>query len=960
MMKKLALFSLLFVWSCEKDMTTVNVAITVKDNQNEAIEKAKVFFNQREMGETDQAGKLNVSAPYLLNDEVTVAVKKDSDSFYYAPYYSKFMVYSQDTQDVSVEATLYSVPKPDFENIGETAQADANKATVEGLNEAARAADASKVLAEESSADEQSEVPLATPPAPAPVVDGTKTPEAATEAEIPLTIFTLFAYSNGKAIEAAKIYLGQKDGSNYKFLCATNPRGRCVAKFKDAPQGEMSFLAKKEGFQTARLTGTIEHLKQIRFNLKAGLTLDIFAVTKAFEVTTGLAGVSVFVAGEKKGFTDKMGQFSYYHEGDKEDLIEVTLVTQDYLPIKYSTDFVVSESMNLVKYFAPVQPPKPRLTLLDTRTSGGGVAPTEYQPIAHAIQDVGENTLFKALPFVQTSRQKFDEALTQDGIELAKAMREGWDKTALKSLVDALIVPTISTGDHPFLELKIIDSSGKVIAAGKSDIELPFNKTALNASFDSLARQIIDVYPFEGAITAKSGENYKINIGHDHGLRLNKGDIFEIQGTQTDRMGKARTHKKIGTAKVIAVDAKSATIRPIDVEPRASVEVGDFVILRSRQTSESSVAKAGPSKADDQAKLGRHLKVIGLFANQTTPIAQANVYADDKWIGATDNFGILPLGNDIKKSATLKVVKEGYQSLSAEMANLSANPEIKLVKETAFIQINSQPTGAIVKIEGKIVGKTPLTSPLAVPSGFVRVELSGIEGYKTFSQIMELDEGTLALVGKNSIKLEEDLMQRAMAVQKKGDFNDAAAILTKIGPEHSDYLLAQHNLGMIYLNQQNNPVKAATAFHNVTSKPEVASFNDKRFISSHVNEGLALFFAGRESFKRSPDLASQYFQKAIQKLDEATPHLRFMAKDELLPATHHVKFYKALSFQNLWQLSKEEHYLTLASKSWEEYLANHAKDPDVASIKPLIEDAKIYYKQAQSLAKIPASRSGQF
>src|SRR5690606_14058369 len=135
---------------------------------------------------------------------------------------------------------------------------------------------------------------------------------------------------------------------------------------------------------------------------------------------------------------------------------------------------------------------------------------------------------------------------------------------------------------------------------------------------------------------------------------------------------------------------------------------------------------------------------------------------------------------------------------------------------TAFLKIESQPTGATVRLDGKVVGKTPLKSPVPVPSGFAKLEVEGPTGFKTFTQILELDEGTLDLTGVGMVKLERDLLGDAGKLLQAGKVDQAVAKLQEVPAEHTDYLLSRHQLGEVYLTRTQQPAEAAKAFGQVT------------------------------------------------------------------------------------------------------------------------------------------------
>ena len=109
---------------------------------------------------------------------------------------------------------------------------------------------------------------------------------------------------------------------------------------------------------------------RLRFNLKPGKTIDLFAVTESFNFTKGLSDVEVIIDGRRVGKTDQFGRYSHVYTGKVDDLVSVALKAPDYRPSIFETDFVASGAMNLVKHFTPKDPPPVRTVLLKLRSAG--------------------------------------------------------------------------------------------------------------------------------------------------------------------------------------------------------------------------------------------------------------------------------------------------------------------------------------------------------------------------------------------------------------------------------------------------------------------------------------------------------------------------------------------------------------------------------------------------------------
>jgi tetratricopeptide (TPR) repeat protein len=312
---------------------------------------------------------------------------------------------------------------------------------------------------------------------------------------------------------------------------------------------------------------------------------------------------------------------------------------------------------------------------------------------------------------------------------------------------------------------------------------------------------------------------------------------------------------------------------------------------------------------------------------------------------------------EFKKSGAIKIIKHGYNPVESkisfvDLSKKKITKQFHLERESAFIRIASKPSGARVLVNGEFIGKTPLANPYPVPSGFVKLELIGVSGYKAFKEVVELERGTLDLSGVRSIQLESDYLLMADKLLKSGKVSQALKKLNDVPVGHSDYLQAQHKSGEIYLTILKKPADAAASFAKVTSNPEVKNFNDKRFVGSHIDEGIALFLTGQSLLSGDKPSAIAHLQKAIEVLEHASPYLRFISKKEYAKAAHSVSYYKAMSYHRLWQLSHSKGDLIVAVRNWRNYLDSVGKNQNLQSEeKSLLKNARVYYKQAKASMK---------
>jgi len=255
-----------------------------------------------------------------------------------------------------------------------------------------------------------------------------------------------------------------------------------------------------------------------------------------------------------------------------------------------------------------------------------------------------------------------------------------------------------------------------------------------------------------------------------------------------------------------------------------------------------------------------------------------------------------------------------------------------------------------------VIGKTPLSTPVSVQSGFVKIELEGVPGYKAYSSVLELDQGTLALVGEEAITLERDFRAAAQNLLKAGKPTEALALLNEISKDHSDYLFGRHEAGEIYLNVLDQPANAAAAFSAVTANEAVQQFTDKRFVASHINEGIALFATAERLATDNAEAARAHYQKSLEVLERVMPYLRFVAAKDYPHAVHNVDYHRALCRHRLWMTTQDPKLLVETVRGWRNYLEGSARAiPLDDNSKSYIGNAEVYLKQAS--ASLNSSRS---
>ena len=672
--------------------------------------------------------------------------------------------------------------------------------------------------------------------------------------------------------------------------------------------------------------------QKIHVNLKRGHSLDIFALKSHYGYRHGLPGVDISLDDQRVGKTDSFGHFTINYKGSIGDLVEIGLKSKQHLPARFSTDYIINRSMSLVKYFGNPSPEPVRVLTLPVQAAGrlkGKTLSTFTGNLNDKLSRNLKREFFNSPSFTNIS-EKDDHLSNRSWI---KNLGKGWKNQSIKSKVDAVLVPTVVLHDPMQLELKLIDSSGKTLAAAKENLKSFTDNKAVRSGVKSLSKKIVRNFPFEGTITENENENendvFTINLGFGEGRAIKSGDIFDIYGIQSDIKGQKKTHSKIGSASVVSTREYTSKIKVISKFPRAIIQVGNKVTF-----------KGSPKQGSGN---------LAIFVKEPSTgrgIPQANVYFKEKWLGATNKKGLITIHQNDNDRGLLKVIKNGYETLSKETKlGKIGRMEIPLRQVTAFLMVDSQPSNLNVFLDKKFIGKTPFKESVPVPSGFTKLEILGENGLKNYKQVLDLDEGTLDLSGENKIIMEKDYISEAKNMINGGRFQDAVDLLNKMATSHSDYKHGQHQAGVVYMSLLRQPHLAAKAFYNVTSDPEVKSYRDKRFIGSHINEGVSLHLVAKElESEDETDAAVAHYLKSTEVLESVKSHLRFIKKDNYQQAFDNVFYYKALSHQNIWSINKSAEQLLLAQDAWLSLLdSRNSKKTD----NTLVKNASIYLRQVE-------------
>ena len=271
--------------------------------------------------------------------------------------------------------------------------------------------------------------------------------------------------------------------------------------------------------------------------------------------------------------------------------------------------------MTVVKYFAPKTPPKVKISVLPLRVTGdeADIRSAQFQ---NKIRPVLSKNISRLKAFRNVGISNVQSALSKSHITLSEAIKFGWTDTDLKSSVDALVIPSLRLDERIRLEISVVDSRGRVIAAAREELSQEYDRKEIENAIATVADKVERLYPFEGTLI-QAKEDYVINIGRKHGTRIAPGDQVFVWGVQSNKTGTKREHSHIATLSVTSVQLDSANAELVWKAPRATVLRGDLVQLeRTANKFAARNKKSNTTISSSQVKKFQKKKNIRKIKNK--------------------------------------------------------------------------------------------------------------------------------------------------------------------------------------------------------------------------------------------------------------------------------------------------------------------------------------------------------
>jgi hypothetical protein len=631
------------------------------------------------------------------------------------------------------------------------------------------------------------------------------------------------------------------------------------------------------------------------------LLIDLYALSESYGVVGGIPNALVFINDEYSGKTDAEGFFSYAYRSDfgvDGDLPLTLQLPPTFVPEVLKRTFYVMEGLPklaVTDFAYPKKAVQPRLAVMPFSSKGKSDLFMERSANAlkTRIEDyLSTESVFLLVPSdgVKNLFRQFNLDYTREGV--------GWKEIPpIKKEVDAVVFGEISgSGNDLSVHVQGVDYTGERFYEVEGQVSL--------REFISLSEDIADGikanFPVEGNIT-RVDKKLTVNLGSMNGVRAS--NRFSGFTDYYDDVKKGFAKKRVMRLKIVEA-GESLSVGELE-----SVSEGYFLdtglkIKRVRETG------AGGKEVK--------LTVSALYAG--APVPDANVYADDAWMGQTGGDGTFAFSAPANSTIELFVFKDGYLpgSRTAKVAEGMGPLAVDMRRGESLFTIDSEPRGALVFIDGIFQGTTPLLqNPIAVPFGFHLLEID-LGGYKKVRKYVNFKDPETSFAGNGRVVLFWDYLKIAEQRYANNNIYGAISILQEIPDDHPDHVRGLELLGYINLNDLRNYAKAIDCYTSVIEIENTQQKAGENLLSyynaaqAHLGEAENLLDTDKEAAKVNLYRAIHYFSHVRERKNRLPGQDRSVLFQDTL-------YGLAVSYHKLFYIMGGDELLESVSFAWSDY-----------------------------------------
>lgn len=548
--------------------------------------------------------------------------------------------------------------------------------------------------------------------------------------------FTVQALSDQEPIVGAEVFIGIHRAGK------TDGQGIYNHYYTTRPRQSLTLSIRKEGFLPwSRRVGIRPGKKlKIRLHPDSIHRITMKALTERFGILSAIAGMEVYIDGDLQGTTDGKGEFVYSREEPGLVIAEIRH-PQDFAK-RWKSEIPLEGSMFVNRFFYPVEPEIVRVGLAPFRTNG--FLDPSLQKDLNGILDslareISRWTVFRVLPAEEISSR-----LVKFGMDWNLLRERGWEDTDLRWDLDLLLLGSITREKDFVVEVEALLPEGEELfrvlgsANGSTDLE-SFGKT--------LAWAVRDQYPFGGSIREVDGMNIGIQFGGIPGWDPLPGTILHVLSYQKDEFGRRIGLNRIGMASLLEFGEDLAQGRVDQLIPGEQVAQGDQVV------------RYVPPPMEENAQVSITVRARTRSGSGTLSLQGVNVYLNSRWVGRTDREGRAQVLLQEGGTYRLDYYLHGFEPATKWVqATGTGEVTVDLSKYLSKFRIHSDPTGASVWVDGKLIGKTPIKEGIPVPLGWHEIRLDAGDDFHPVVRSLLFSKKVEDFSGQHKIILERRIL----------------------------------------------------------------------------------------------------------------------------------------------------------------------------------------------------------
>lgn len=693
-------------------------------------------------------------------------------------------------------------------------------------------------------------------------------------------------------VRAANREVGRSDAS-----------GEFIYEYKELTKKGVDLSVSKAGYSIWRRRGDVEPGERLDVALSRRAVIGVTALQEDYGRARGIPDVAVSIDGRTVGRTDAKGGYSYSYDGEPGKKVQLSLAAPGYVPSEWRTQVTLDGQVNIQRYFHPntLKPIRVGIYRFVGNTPG-----VDLKSVVAQTESAMAGQLYKYGVFQEVPSQSLQADIKQYRLSIDKLVSQGWQETPLKRNVDMIVMGSVAQNDKGYIiEAKFYTAGGKTIL---SQIVTARSERDINSAVREIVTNVIERFPFEGTVVAIEDDRYRVNIGKP--FRVGRGSDLTLTTPTYGESGKISGYRKIGRLAVKKSDDAGAWAEAENLTKGERITVGDRVVRRVYTDAE-----------DAPKRSVANLTVKGGVAPDVAPLAGVNVYLNNDWVGTTGSDGKAEIPIKPGKKYDLVLYRHGYQQavdkLKVEKSGDSRS--FVLSVNNSLFQVESEPSGAAVYVDGERIGKTPIPGGILVNLGFHSVKLTVGEDYRDWEEVLEFDKKIEDRTGARRIVLHRDFLKIGQRAYESGNADAAIQAYASTEPGHPDYSSARHRLAQIYLDDKQNYDAAIKEFENVLALPENQQLIYKQYAVAFTNLGHAYYEKGNSVAQKDKQAAAEYFAKAVKELQTAKQNTRFFPTHDYDEALHDTHYYIALSYHKLYLVTKRPGVMDNANLAWREY-----------------------------------------